>query len=145
MTNTTSVLRHTQRCRDALVGVTVALSSMVLAHQALGESPTIESIDFTSRASGQFEIQLGFDRAPPDFKGYTVEKPARIAIDFTDTSVRLDQKKYSLPYGNASSVMVVESGGRARLVVNLPKLVPYETRTEGNSLFITVGDSGTAN
>ena len=41
--------------------------------------------------------------------------------------------------------MVVESGGRARLVVNLPKLVPYETRTEGNSLFITVGDSGTAN
>jgi type IV pilus assembly protein PilQ len=145
VTNTTSVLRHTQRCRDALVGVTVALSSMVLAHQALGESPTIESIDFTSRASGQFEIQLGFDRAPPDFKGYTVEKPARIAIDFTDTSVRLDQKKYSLPYGNASSVMVVESGGRARLVVNLPKLVPYETRTEGNSLFITVGDSGTAN
>ena len=145
MTNTTSVLRHTQRCRDALVGVTVALSSMVLAHQALGESPTIESIDFTSRASGQFEIQLGFDRAPPDFKGYTVEKPARIAIDFTDTSVRLDQKKYSFPYGNASSVMVVESGGRARLVVNLPKLVPYETRTEGNSLFITVGDSGTAN
>ena len=145
MTNTTSVLRHTQRCRDALVGVTVALSSMVLAHQALGESPTIESIDFTSRASGQFEIQLGFDRAPPDFKGYTVEKPARIAIDFTDTSVRLDQKKYSLPYGNASSVMVVESGGRARIVVNLLKLVPYETRTEGNSLFITVGDSGTAN
>ena len=145
MTNTTSVLRHTQRCRDALVGVTVALSSMVLAHQALGESPTIESIDFTSRSSGQFEIQLGFDKAPPDFKGYTVEKPARIAIDFTDTSVRLDQKKYSLPYGNASSVMVVESGGRARLVVNLPKLVPYETRTEGNSLFITVGDSGTAN
>lgn len=145
MTNTTSVLRHTQRCRDALVGVTVALSSMVLAHQALGESPTIESIDFTSRASGQFEIQLGFDQVPPDFKGYTVEKPARIAIDFTDTSVRLDQKKYSFPYGNASSVMVVESGGRARLVVNLPKLVPYETRTEGNSLFITVGDSGTAN
>ncbi|MDA0693225.1 MAG: type IV pilus secretin PilQ family protein [Proteobacteria bacterium] len=118
---------------------------MVLAHQALGESPTIESIDFTSRASGQFEIQLGFDQVPPDFKGYTVEKPARIAIDFTDTSVRLYQKKYSFPYGNASSVMVVESGGRARLVVNLPKLVPYETRTEGNSLFITVGDSGTAN
>ena len=145
MTNTTSVLRLAQRCRHALVGVTVALSSMVLAHQALGESPTIESIDFTSRASGQFEIQLGFDQVPPDFKGYTVEKPARIAIDFTDTSVRLDQKKYSLPYGNASSVMVVESGGRARLVVNLPKLVPYETRTEGNSLFITVGDSGTAN
>lgn len=145
MINTTSVLRLVQRCRHALVGVTVALSSMVLAHQALGESPTIESIDFTSRSSGQFEIQLGFDQAPPDFKGYTVEKPARIAIDFTDTSVRLDQKKYSLPYGNASSVMVVESGGRARIVVNLLKLVPYETRTEGNSLFITVGDSGTAN
>jgi type IV pilus assembly protein PilQ len=41
--------------------------------------------------------------------------------------------------------MVVESGGRARIVVNLLKLVPYDTRTEGNSLFITVGDSGTAN
>ncbi len=41
--------------------------------------------------------------------------------------------------------MVVESGDRARIVVNLLKLVPYDTRTEGNSLFITVGDSGTAN
>ena len=107
MTNTTSVLRHTQRCRDALVGVTVALSSMVLAHQALGESPTIESIDFTSRASGQFEIQLGFDQVPPDFKGYTVEKPARIAIDFTATSVPLDQSPEQInvnPHQHLSSL-----------------------------------------
>lgn len=145
MINTVSVSKLAQRCQRGLVGVAVVLSSLALTHQALAESPTIESIDFTSRSSGQFEIQLGFDQPPPDFKGYTVEKPARIAIDFNDTSVRLDQKKYSLPYGNASSVMVVESGGRARIVVNLLKLVPYDTRTEGNSLFITVGDSGTAN
>ena len=39
--------------------------------------------------------------------------------------------------------MVLESGDRTRMVVNLVKLVPYETRVEGNSLYLVVGQEGT--
>nr|WP_235714669.1 type IV pilus secretin PilQ family protein [Aequoribacter fuscus] len=102
----------------------------------------VEEISFTSRSGGKFEIRMDFDSVPDDYKGYTVEKPARIALDFANTKSGLDRKRFSLPYGNATAVMVVEAGERTRMIVNLVKLVPYETRVEGNSFFVTVGEGG---
>ncbi|MCB1856494.1 MAG: type IV pilus secretin PilQ [Halieaceae bacterium] len=114
----------------------------IWAGSALAE-PTITDIEFSSRPGSKFEIRMDFDQPPPDLKSYTIEKPARIAIDFPNTKSALDQKRYSLPYGNATGVVVLESGDRTRLVVNLVKVVPFETRVDGNSLFLEVGqDSG---
>ena len=76
---------------------------------------------------------------PPEVKAYTIEKPARLAIDFGNTSSALERKRFSLPYGNATGVLVLESGERTRMVVNLVKLVPYETRVEGNIVVVTLG------
>lgn len=109
---------------------------------AVQASPTITDIEFSSRPGSKFEIRLDFDQIPPDINAYTIEKPARIAIDFPNTSSDLERKSYSLPYGNATGVVVLESGGRTRLVVNLIKLVPYETRVSGNSLYVVVGQDG---
>ncbi|MBT4521376.1 MAG: type IV pilus secretin PilQ family protein, partial [Halieaceae bacterium] len=103
---------------------------------------TITDIEFSSRPGSKFEIRLDFDEPPPEMKDYTIESPARIAIDFTDTSSSLERKSYSLPYGNATGVIVLESGERTRMVVNLVKLVPYETRVDGNSLYLIVGQEG---
>nr|WP_117315090.1 type IV pilus secretin PilQ [Chromatocurvus halotolerans] len=114
-----------------------------LAAQAV---TSVTDIEFSSRPGGKFELRLGFDQAPPtDLKSYTIEKPARIAIDFPDTASRLDRKRYSLSYGNATGAMVLEAGDRTRLVINLVKLAPYETRVEGNSLFVTVGEDSQGN
>ena len=106
-------------------------------------APTITDIEFSSRPGSKFEIRMDFNEAPPELKAYTIENPARIAMDFPNTKSGLDRKRYSLPYGNATGVVVLESGDRTRLVVNLVKVVPYETRVEGNSLYVVVGqDSG---
>ncbi|MDG1387400.1 MAG: type IV pilus secretin PilQ [Halioglobus sp.] len=121
-----------------LVGLT--LGAWAFAVQA---EPTITDIEFSSRPGSKFEVRLDFDQTPPDMKAYTIEKPARIAVDFPGTASGLDQKRYSLSYGNATGVVVLESGDRTRMVVNLVKLVPYETRVEGNSLFLIVGQDGT--
>lgn len=87
-----------------------------------------------------FEVRLDFSEAPPaDFSAYTIEEPARIAIDFPGTKSALDQKRYSLPYGNATGVIVLESGDRTRLVLNLIKLVPYEAMISGTELILLVG------
>ncbi|MEM6579783.1 MAG: type IV pilus secretin PilQ [Pseudomonadota bacterium] len=100
---------------------------------------TIEDIEFSARPGSKFEIRMDFDEPPPELKSYTIEKPARIAIDFPNTKSALDRKRYSLPYGNATGVIVLESGDRTRMVVNLVKVVPYETRVDGNSLYVVVG------
>ena len=110
-----------------------------LLGQAVQAAPTVTDIEFASRPGSKIEVRLDFDETPPPMEAYTIEKPARIAIDFPGTRSALPQKSYSLPYGNATGVVVLESGDRTRLVLNLVKLVPYETRVEGNSLFLVVG------
>ncbi len=117
----------------------MALGMWVFAAQA---APTVTDIEFSSRPGGNFEVRLEFNETPPDMKAYTIEKPARIAVDFPGTSSSLEQKRYSLPYGNATGVMVLESGDRTRMVINLVKLVPYETRVDGNNLYLLVGQDG---
>lgn len=101
---------------------------------------SVTDIEFSSRPGSKFEVRLDFDGTPPEeLRSYTIEKPARIAIDFPDTTSSLDRKRYPLPYGNATGVMVLESSDRTRLILNLVKLVPYDTRVDGNSLYLTVG------
>ena len=120
-----------------------ALLASLLASTVQAQ-PTITDIEFSSRPGSKFEIRLDFDGTPPDMKAYTIEKPARIAIDFPGAKSGLERKRYSLPYGNATGVVVLESGDRTRMVVNLVKVVPYETRVEGNSLYLEVGQEGAA-
>lgn len=124
-----------KRLRASVGGLVLAL----WAGSSLAAGPTITDIEFSSRPGSKFEIRMDFDQPPPDMKSYTIEKPARIAIDFPNTRSALDQKRFSLPYGNATGVVVLESGDRTRLVVNLVKVVPFETRVDGNSLFLEVG------
>jgi type IV pilus assembly protein PilQ len=129
------------KTRESIVtGLLTAVSGLVmtLLSGAL-HAAVIQDIEFSARPGSKFEIRMDFNEPPPDIKSYTIEKPARIAIDFPDTTSALERKRYSLPYGNATGVIVLESGDRTRLVVNLVKVVPYETRVDGNSLFVVVG------
>lgn len=133
------------RLRGGLQGLSRALlrgiallATLLTSHQALALAVT--DIEFSSRPGSRFEVRLEFDGAPPEkLQSYTIEKPARIAVDFPGTRSALDRKRYSLPYGNATGVLVLESGDRTRLIMNLVKLVPYDTRIDGNNLFLTVG------
>ncbi|MCR9107010.1 MAG: type IV pilus secretin PilQ [Gammaproteobacteria bacterium] len=106
-------------------------------------APTVQDIEFSSRPGSKFEVRLEFSETPPDLTSYSIEKPARIAIDFPGATSSLESKRFSLPYGNATKALVLESGDRTRLVVNLVKLVPFETRVEGNNVFLLVGQEGT--
>lgn len=121
---------------------TIATLALVLWAQAAQAAPTVQDIEFSSRPGSKFEVRVEFNETPPEIKSYSIEKPARIALDFVGATSSLDRKRYSLPYGNATKAMVLESGDRTRLVVNLVKLVPYETRVEGNNLFLIVGQEG---
>lgn len=120
----------------------IAAALCFLVSTMSAQSADIKDIEFTSRPGSKFEIRLDFDGTPPEPKAYTIEKPARISLDFPGAGSDLERKRYSLPYGNATDVVVLESGGRTRMVVNMVQLVPYETRIEGDSLYVLVGQEG---
>jgi type IV pilus assembly protein PilQ len=99
----------------------------------------VENIEFSSLPGDKIEIRMQFDGTPPMPTGYTIEKPARIALDLKGVISGLSSKYHTLGNGNARSVTVVEAGDRTRVIVSLTDLVSYTTKIEGNNLMILVG------
>lgn len=101
----------------------------------------LQSLDVAALPGERVELKLTFDEPVLAPRGYTIEQPARIALDLPGVSSKLDSKNRELGVGNARSVTVVEAKDRTRLIINLNNLSPYNTRTEGNNLFIVIGEA----
>ncbi|WP_090387706.1 type IV pilus secretin PilQ [Pseudomonas anguilliseptica] len=99
------------------------------------------ALDVAALPGDRVELKLTFDEPVLAPRGYTIEQPARIALDLPGVSSKLGVKNKELGVGSARSVTVVEAKDRTRLVINLSSLSPYHARAEGNSLFVVVGES----
>ncbi|MEQ9546710.1 MAG: type IV pilus secretin PilQ [Marinobacter sp.] len=110
----------------------------------LANAVTLEDVSFSSLPGDQLEVTLEFDGQPPEPTGYTIERPARIAVDLKGTTSGLDSRSLPLGSGNTQSMTVVETKDRTRLIFNLVELAPYDTVREGNSLVMTIGGEGGA-
>lgn len=103
----------------------------------------ISDISFNALPNGRLSIALDFQNIESrQFSSYTIEDPARIVIDFPGTTSELSQRRFSLPEGNASSVVVLAAGDRSRLIVNMSSLGQFETSFDGSRFLLEVeGDS----
>ncbi len=105
----------------------------------------LNALDVASLPGDRVELKLAFDEPVATPRGYTLDQPARIALDLPGVSNKLGAKNRELGVGNARSVTLVEAQGRTRMIVNLTSLVPYSTRVEGNNLFVVLGESAGSN
>ncbi|MBV2206834.1 type IV pilus secretin PilQ [Stutzerimonas degradans] len=117
----------------------VALLAFLAAPALLAAN--LNALDVAALPGDRVELKLAFDEPVNKPHGYTLEQPARIALDLPGVSNKLGVKNRELGVGNARSVTVVEAQGRTRLIVNLTTLVPYSTRIEGSNLFVVLGES----
>ncbi|RON70546.1 type IV pilus secretin PilQ [Pseudomonas fluorescens] len=113
------------------------LSPMVLA-------ANLKTLSVAALPGDRVELKLSFDGPPPQPKGYTTDSPARIALDLPGVASQLANKNLDLGSGNARTATVVEAKDRTRLIVSLTQLAPYDTRVEGNNLFVVVGQGAPA-
>ena len=104
----------------------------------------MQNIEFSSLPGDKIEVRMQFDGVPPTPTGYTIEQPARIALDLMGVKSGLKSKYHPLGSGNARSVTVVEAGDRTRVIVSMTELVPYSTQVVGNSLLVLVGQEDSA-
>jgi type IV pilus assembly protein PilQ len=111
---------------------------------ALAWAAELQDIQFSELPGEKVELRLRFDELPSDPAGYTIDKPARIVLDFDNTDNTLSQKKFTMGIGDVSSAVVVSSGGRTRLIVNMEQLATYTTRKEGNIFIVEVGSDGSS-
>lgn len=115
------------------------IGGIVLASSTLASQLT--NVKFAEAPGDKVEIRLSFDSATEAPKGYTIEQPARIVLDFPNVDNSLAQKKFPMGVGNVSSAVVVSGGNRTRLIVNMNALSPYVTRQEGNDVVLEVGSA----
>src|SRR5690554_4243886 len=119
------------------IGMTLlaaALSPALLA-------ANLQTLDVAALPGDKVELKLAFDEPVSAPRGYTIEQPARIALDLPGVKNKLGTKNLELGAGNARSVSIVEAQDRTRLIINMSNLSPYSTRAEGKYLYIVVGEN----
>lgn len=132
-----------QRAGAAMKNIVKLLlvSAIFLVSPSAGAADlAVEKVEFAALPGNQVEIRLGFNGVPPEPTGYSIQKPARIALDVPGAKSVLESKHHNLGTGNARSMTVVEARDRTRIIINLNELVAYRTRVDGNSLVVTVGE-----
>ncbi len=120
-----------------LVGV--ALAGMLGALSSISAAATLKSIEANALAGDAMEVRLKFDGGVPESKGYSIEQPARIALDLLGADTDVAGKRQNLGTGNARSVTIVEAKDRTRLIFNLDSLTGYTTEVDGDSLVVMLG------
>lgn len=144
-----SIMKNNYSAAERKSSMNRAFSRLGLSLMLAGFAPALlaanlQKLDVAALPGDKVELKLSFDEPVAAPRGYTIEQPARIALDLPGVSSKLGEKNRELGVGNARSVTVVEAQNRTRLIINLSTLVPYSTRSEGNNLIVVVGDAAGA-
>ena len=70
--------------------------------------------------------------------GFSIQTPARIALDFPGTSNAVGRSSIEINQGNLRSVNVVQADERTRLVMNLKQATAYKAEIQGASLLVSL-------
>ena len=102
----------------------------------------LKAVDFSSLPGNKAQIILTLEHPASTPLSFTIDNPARIALDFPGTKNRLGQRNQEIGIGMAQSLTSVEAQGRTRVVINLTEMVPYEAHAEGNQVILTLQGGG---
>jgi len=103
------------------------------------EGNRLEDIQVQSLPGQRIELKLILSGTAPEPLAFTIDDPARIALDLPETMLGLSSRRRDVNLGPLDTVLTAEANGRTRVVLNLESMVPYETRRSGNTIYITLG------
>ena len=101
----------------------------------------LQDVSVVNVDSDTVEVRFMLDEAAPQPLSFTIDSPARISLDLPNTTLGSMERRTNVGVGVLNNIMSVEANGRTRIVLSLDSMVPYKTRTEGNSVVLTLGDS----
>ena len=105
------------------------------------EGNTLQDIQVQSLPGERVELKLIMSDTAPEPLDFTIENPARIALDLPNTALGMTSRRRDVNLGPLDTVLTAEANGRTRVVLNLGTMVGYETRRSGNTVIVTLGDS----
>ena len=129
--------------RRSAVQLALAAQALLLllgsASAGADEGNQLKDIQVQSLPGNRVELTLLMTDTAPEPLAFTIENPARIALDLPGTALGMQSRRRDVNLGAVDTVLAAEANGRTRVVLNLDTMVAYDTRRSGNSLIVTVG------
>ena len=105
----------------------------------LSQAATLDDISYSVLPGERVQLKIELSEPMQDEPlSFSIDNPARIALDFPNTTLGAVAKNQSIDVGVAHSVSVVEAAGRTRVVLNLIKSVAYDIEVQGSTVTITL-------
>ncbi len=132
--------------RRSLLRLTAVLQMAILLLWGLSvnaqDNNRLQDIQVQSLPGQRVEVRLILSGTAPEPLAFTIDDPARIALDLPETALGLSSRRRDVNLGPLDTVLTAEANGRTRVVLNLDSMVPYEMRRSGNTIVITLGTEG---
>ncbi len=117
----------------------LALGFAMPAASAADAANKLEAVDVQTLPGQQLQVTLRMANPAPQPLSFTIDNPARISFDLPGTTLALPSRRIDVRASGVDSIVAAEAAGRTRLVLNLDRLMPYQTRVEGNNIVVMVG------
>ncbi len=123
--------------------LTKIISGLFIATAAFqtASAGNITDIKVSSLPNKQKIIKVSFDKEVVSPTGFVTSSPARIALDFEQTGISMDQQVLEYADSLLNKISAAQNSNRARLVLNLNKPSQYNTEVRGNEVWILVNES----
>lgn len=123
--------------------LTKIISGLFVATAAFqtASAGNITDIKVSSLPNKQKIVKVSFDKEIVNPTGFVTSLPARIALDFEQTGISMDQQVLEYADPLLSKISAAQNSSRARLVLNLNKPGQYNTEVRGNKVWIFINES----
>lgn len=123
--------------------LTKIISGLFVATAAFqtASAGNITDIKVSSLPNKQKIVKVSFDKEIVNPTGFVTSSPARIALDFEQTGISMDQQVLEYADSLLSKISAAQNSSRARLVLNLNKPGQYNTEVRGNKVWIFINES----
>ena len=118
----------------------IALLMLVGSIASAQEGNRLQDIQVQSLPGQRVQLKLVMSGTAPEPLAFTIDNPARIALDLPDTSLGLTARRRDVNLGPLDTILTAEANGRTRVVLNLDQMVAYEAKASGNVVTVTLGD-----
>ncbi|MCW8910251.1 MAG: type IV pilus secretin PilQ, partial [Gammaproteobacteria bacterium] len=123
--------------------VLIYISTICFSNIALSEPNTIQEITYDSLPGNRIQLHIDFSQPAEKPLSFTIDNPARIAFDFSNTISKLEKRKLPIGIGLAQSVTTISAKDKTRVILNLTQTVPYQVTTSNNRVSIMLDNEAT--
>jgi type IV pilus assembly protein PilQ len=137
-------LKPTLGCRGLVLQMAalaqVVLLMFVATTASAQDGNRLQDIQVQTLPGERVELKLIMSETAPEPLAFTIENPARIALDLPGTTLGLSERRRDVNQGPLDTILTAEANGRTRVVLNLDSMVPYETKVSGNTVTVMLGE-----